>query len=234
MNKDLKNQVLEKIHEKKVFMYPKIYFITRIAMIILISLLSFLLLVFSLSFVYFSINASGQQFLLGFGIHGILIFLTIFPWAIIVFTALLFFLLEWMLHRFKFGYRLPIAYIFLYTLIITIIISILFTFTPVHMAFLKKAEMNELPIIGRIYETIHDSELAHGVIRGNISSIRGNILVVAHRDNDKDEDDGTWKVVLPLDFDASDLYIGEKIYVAGEISGDSISAYGVHELYSDK
>jgi hypothetical protein len=230
MSKDLKNKVLGKIHEKEVFMYPKIYFIARRVMITFISLISFLLLVFSLSFVYFSINTSGEEFLLGFGIHGILIFFKIFPWAIIIFTALLFFLLEWILHRFKFSYRMPIVIVFSYTLLVTIFASILFALTPVHITFLKKAEMNELPIIGRMYEAIHDSQATNGVIRGNIISIRGNSLVISHDDKDKDADDGTWNIIPPPDFNVSALYVGEKIYIAGKIDGDSIDAYGIHLL----
>ena len=228
MNKDIKNQVLEKIHEKEIFMHPKIYFIARKVMIIFISLIAFLLLVFSLSFVYFSIQASGEQYLLGFGINGILVFLKIFPWAIIIFTGLLFFLLEWILRRFKFSYRMPMIIIFSYTLLVTICASILFTLTPIHATFLKKAELDELPIIGGIYEGIHDSQATHGIIRGNITSIQDNILVIGHNDEDQDADDGTWNVIPPPDFNISGLYIGEKIYVAGQISDTSIYAYGIH------
>ncbi len=228
MNKDLKNRVLEKIHDKEVFMYPKIYFVARKAMIVFISLIAFLLLAFSLSFVYFSIQASGEQFLLGFGVHGILIFLKIFPWAIIIFTALLFLLLEWILHRSKFSYRMPMIIVFLYTLLITIFASILFALTPVHATFLKKAEVNELPIIGSMYETIHDSQASHGIMRGNIISIQGNTLVISHSDEDKDADDGTWNVVSPPGFNISRLYVGEKIYVAGNIASNNIYAYGIH------
>ena len=229
MNKDLKNQVLEKIHEKEIFMYPKIYFIVRKVMIVFISLIAFLLLIFSLSFVYFSIQASGEEFLLGFGMNGILIFLKIFPWAIIVFTGLLFFLLEWILRRFKFSYSMPMVVVFSYTLLVTIVTSILFTLTPVHVIFLKKAEMNELPIIGGIYEAIHDSQATHGIIRGNIILIQDNTLTISHNDEDKDADDGIWNVIPPLDFNISGLSVGEKIYVAGKINDNSIIyAYGVH------
>jgi glucan phosphoethanolaminetransferase (alkaline phosphatase superfamily) len=234
MNKDLKNKVLDKIHKKEIFMHPKIYFIARKVMIVVISLIALSLLVFSLSFVYFSIQASGEQYLLGFGINGILIFLKIFPWAIIIFTALLFFLFEWILRRFKFSYRMPMIVVFSYTLLVTIIASILVTLTPIHTTFLKRAEMNELPIIGGIYETIHDSQATHGIIRGNIESIQNNTLTISHNDKDKDTDDGTWNVIPPKDFNLSGLYVGEKIYIAGKINGTSIYAYGIHGFSIEK
>ena len=79
-----------------------------------------------------------------------------------------------------------------------------------------------------MYEAIHDSQQTHGVIRGNIISIQENTLVVSHNDEDKDADDGTWNVIPPRDFDISALYVGEKTYIAGKISGNSIYAYGIH------
>jgi hypothetical protein len=124
--------------------------------------------------------------------------------------------------------------IFSYTLLITICASILVTLTPVHETFLKKAELNELPLIGGMYEAIHDSQATHGIIRGNIASIEDSSLIVSHNDEDRDADDGTWSVIPPPDFDLSGLYVGEKIYIAGKISGNSIYAYGIHGFPLEK
>jgi hypothetical protein len=122
------------------------------------------------------------------------------------------------------------VYIFLYTLIVTLFTSILFTFTPIHLTFLKEAEMGRLPIIGRFYDAIHDSQQVHGVFRGNITSIQDTTVIISHNDSDKDADDGTWAVIPPYNFNFSKLYIGEKIYIAGKINGNRIYAYGIHEL----
>jgi len=231
MNKDYKTEVLEKIRRKEVSMRPKIYFIAKLAVVIFLSVLLFLGLIFTLSFVFFSIHESGEQFLLGFGSRGVITFFELFPWAIIAFCMVVFFLLEWTLRRFKFSYRLPLLRIFLYTIVAAVVLGILFTFTPAHTALLKKAEVGELPVVGGMYEAIHDSHQDKGIVRGDIVSLGTNSLVITHNDNDKDEDDGTWNVVLPLGFNTSDLYVGEKVYVAGTITASgSINAYGVHEL----
>jgi hypothetical protein len=234
MNKDYKNQVLEKIHRKEISMRPKIYFIAKVAVTIFLSALLFLGLIFTVSFVFFSIHESGEQFLLGFGNQGVQLFFELFPWAILVFSILMFFLLEWALRYFKFSYRLPILRIFFYTLVVTIILGTLFTLTPVHTTFLKKAEQGSLPAIGGIYEAIHDSHQDKGIVRGNIVSLGSSSMTISHNDSDKDEDDGTWDVILPAGFDASSLYIGEKVYIAGVINNGSIYAYGVHELVSEE
>jgi hypothetical protein len=135
-----------------------------------------------------------------------------------------------MLRYFKFSYHLPILRIFVYTVAATLFFSVLLTFTPIHINLLKKAEMNELPIIGGMYEAIHDSEQAKGVIRGNVISIQNNTFVLSHDDGDKDADDGTWNVIPPPNFNVSNLYLGEKLYVAGITAGNNFNAFGVHEL----
>jgi hypothetical protein len=233
MNKDLKNQVLDKIHKKEISMYPKTYFIAQVAATVFVSLLVFLLLTFIVSFVFFSIEESGKQFLLGFGIQGIFTFLKLFPWKVIIITILLFILLEWMIHRFKFSYHFPMLRIFIYTILITTFFGIFITFTPIHIILLKKAETNELPIIGGVYDSIHDSQENQGVIRGSIISIKGNTLIVSHNDYDNDRDDGTWNVVLPSGINSSKFYIGEKVYVAGKRIRDTFYAYGIHGFYTN-
>ncbi len=233
MNKDYKKQVLEKIHRKEIFMYPKIYFIGRVVLIISLSILVFVSLVFCLSFVSFSIHESGEQFLLGFGNHGALVFLKLFPWAFIVSTVFLLVALEWMLRRFKFGYRLPMMRIFLYTLVITILASAIATITPFHGNLLKKADNGELPFVGGLYESIHDSHKDDGIVRGTITSIGTDTVIISHNDNDIDADDGTWTVIIPPGFDINSLHVGEKIYVAGTVENGNLYAYGIHELQSD-
>ena len=229
-NKDYKKSVLEKIRTGEVSMRPKVYFVARAVAVILLSFVIFALTVFVLSFVIFSVHESGEQFLLGFGSRGILTFLDLFPWLTITATIALVLALEWMLRRFKFGYGFSISRIFLYTLGVTIFFSILFTLTPVHMNLLKKAEMQRLPVIGGIYDAIHDSHKDKGIVRGTVVSVQANTFVISHDDNDKDADDGTWNVVPPSGFNLSTVHIGEKVYVAGNAVGSTVSAYGIQEL----
>ena len=227
MNNDYKNQVLKKIQNKEISMRPKLYFVTRVVGAIVLSLLIFCALIFIVSFILFSIHESGEHLLLTFGNHGILTFLQVLPWTIIISSFLVLFFLEWILRQFKFSYRLPMIRIFLYTFIITTFLSILCVFTPIHTALLQNAEMGKLPIIGKMYEAIHDSHQDKGIVRGVINSINGNTFIISHNDGDTDADDGTWTVIVPLGSDVSSLYIGEKVYVAGVIKDGKVEAYGV-------
>lgn len=234
MNKDLKNSVLEKIQKEKISMYPKSRFIVRTGIIVLLSVVVFSCIVFVLSFIFFSIHESGEQFLLGFGTRGVITFLELFPWVTLILTLLLLLLLEWLLRYFKFSYQISIMRIFLYTIVVTLCVSILFTFTPLHSSLLKKAELNKLPIVGGIYDAIHDSHQDKGVLRGAVISIQSNSFVISHNDNDKDADDGTWNVIVPAGFDISKIHIGEKVYVAGNASKGVVYAYGIGEIISSE
>ena len=53
-------------------MRPRIYFLARVALLVLLAIGALALAMFILSFAFFSIHESGEQFLLGFGQHGLL------------------------------------------------------------------------------------------------------------------------------------------------------------------
>jgi len=232
MNEDLKKTILEKVHQKEISMHSRGYFLFRVVALICIAIIAFALLAFSLSFVFFSIHQSGEQFLLGFGMRGIIAFLILFPWGILIFTILLFFFFEWLLRYFKFSYRLPMVKILLYTLLVTVLVSIIVVLSPVHLKLLKEAEMDKLPLIGRFYESIEDSHQNEGVLKDTVLSIQPSTetFIVSHNDNDSDEDDGTWNVIPPAHFDLNSLSVGEKVYVAGTIKDDTIYAYGIQQF----
>ncbi|MDD5318793.1 MAG: hypothetical protein PHF79_03195 [Candidatus Pacebacteria bacterium] len=232
MNNNFKKQIFDKIHSQEITMYSKLHFLLRLGGLIVLAIVDFSLLAFVLSFVFFSIHESGQQFLLGFGNRGLFTFLELFPWGTIIFTIILLFILEGLVRYFKFGYRLPLIRIFVYALIITVGFSFLVTFTPLHSTLLRKEELGELPVIGGMYEAIHDSHQAQGVIRDTVVSIsnQNNSFVVSHNDKDKDTDDGTWIVTPPPGFDLSTISIGAKVYIAGKITGNTIEAYGIRSF----
>ena len=231
---EIKAKVFEKIESGEASMRPRIYFIARIAGLLVLSALAFALSMFVLSFAFFSIHESGEQFLLGFGQRGFWAFVGLFPWWSLLCTLALLFLLEYVLRYFKFGYRISVLALFLGALAVTIIAGIAITLTPLHMALLDSADRDKLPIIGPLYEEIHDSHQQQGVFRGVISSIQGNQFTVAHDDKDKDTDDGTSTVAAPTGFDMTKLQVGERVYVAGNLVQSVVQAYGIQEFSQNK
>lgn len=231
---EIKDKVFAKIRSGEVSMRPRIYFIARLVILGFISILAILLAVFVLSFAFFSIHESGEQFLLGFGQRGFQAFLALFPWWSLLLTVLLILLVDHLLRYFKFGYRVSILELFLIALVVVMIAGIAINFTPLHLSLLDSADHDNLPMIGRLYEQIHDSHQQQGVYRGTIASIQGNEFVITHNDNDKDSDDGTWTVVVPPGFSTSTLQIGKSMYIAGQLNGEKVEAYGIHELTPDR
>ena len=215
-------------------MHPRIYFVARIILLAAVAVITLALAMLVLSFAFFSIHESGEQFLLGFGQRGFVAFIMLFPWLPLLLTLLLVLLLDYLLRYFKFGYRISILEVFLVALAVVVGAGILINVTPLHATLLNSADHDNLPIIGPLYEQLHDSHQAAGVYRGDISSIQGTEFVIAHNDNDKDTDDGTWTVLAPAGFDMTTLRVGEPVYVAGRMILGVVNAYGVHELTVDR
>ncbi len=175
----------------------------------------------------FSIHESGELLLLGFGEKGLRALTALFPWLtlLLAFGAIL--LLEWLLRYFKFGYRISMLRIFLTLTAIAITGSILINLTPLHARLLERADHDTLPVIGAIYEEIHDSHQQQGVFRGYVASTSAGSFTITHNDNDRDTDDGSWTIIPPVGFDIVSLSVGDRVYVAGKLQRDLVYAYGV-------
>lgn len=230
---EIKENVFEKIRTGEVSMRPKIFFIARIAVLTLLTIVALGLAIFTLSFAFFSIHESGERLLLGFGEHGLWAFIMLFPWWPLLISVALIFVLDFLLRYFKFGYRVSMLEIFLIAIAVVMVAGIAINYTPLHRSLLDGADRDNLPVLGPLYEDIHDSHQDQGVFRGVISSIKDTEFVIAHDDADKDTDDGASTVIVPDGFNTSSLYIGEHIYVAGKFVQGVVYAYGIQEFMSE-
>jgi hypothetical protein len=73
-------EILQKIKSDDVKMRPRVYFTIKLIILAIISIITLITTVFLFSFVLFSVRASGEMLLLGFGYRGVVIFLSLFPW----------------------------------------------------------------------------------------------------------------------------------------------------------
>ena len=227
---NIQKNVLDKIHVGGVSMRSRFYFIFRA---ILLSIAAFSVLAvsfFVLSFVFFDVYESGTRFLLEFNTAGIMTFFTVFPWYSLLLALILFVLLEAVLRHFRFGYRLPLLRVFLWIVIIGIIGSQILNLTPLHPFLLSEADNDRLPIIGSWYEQIHDSHRDKGIYRGHITEIHEAYFLLSHDDFDHDADDTSWRIIPPFEFDIQTLSIGDSVYVAGQMQGESVAAYGIRRI----
>lgn len=227
----VRKNVLEKIRTGDVHMKSGARFVVQVAVLIVVAGLVLITSSVLASYIFFSLRVSGHQFLLGFGFAGVVLFLALFPWILSLVDIVLLFLFDWLLKRFKFGYRTPIVFLLLLTAVATIIVGFVINLTPLHSSLLIRAEDGDLPIIGNFYENLRHPANDRGVFRGAIISINGNSFVIKHDDFDIDIDDGTRVVVAPDGFDVvSMLRVGDRVFVAGTFVNNELHAYGVRKI----
>lgn len=231
---NIQKNVFKKIRMGNVPMRSRVYFILRSVLVGAISVFVLVVSIFALGFVFFSIHESGEGFLLEFGEHGLTTLVTLFPWMSLILFLFLFIALGLFIHKFTSAYRFPLIRIFLWILVIGITGSTLISFTPINSFLLSEADKDELPIIGSLYENIHDSHTNHGVYRGEITSVAESYFVISHNDTDRDSDEGSWFIIPPSGFSISTISIGKKVYVAGRIMNGVVYAYGIHLISDDE
>lgn len=231
LEKNIQDTVMTKVRSGNVRVHSRAFFIARLVGTLVVAALAFVLSIFVVSFIFFSIHESGEQFLLGYGTAGVLTFLELFPWASLVLDIALLILLEWLLQGFKLGYRFSLLVIFIGIFGGSVLLGFLITLTPLHMILLGLADRGDLPLVGGVYESVHDSHAGHGVFNGVITSESGNQIVIVHQDKDHDGDDGVWNVTLPQG--ASSFQVGEQVYVFGELLNGVVVARGVQLLHPD-
>ena len=233
IQQEIQSKVLERIRGGKTHMRSRAYFVARIVVTAAVALLALAVSAFVLSFIIFSIHASGEAFLLGFGARGIFTFFALFPWLSLIFDIALLIMLEWLLQGFRFGYRVSLLTMFVVVFAASALLGVLTELTPLHSTLLDRADRGGLPLIGEAYESIRDSHQDKGVYRGTVASVAGDQIVVMHNDGDHDPDDGTWACDLPPESGAT-LRIGDRIYVFGTKVGNVVQALGFQKLSPDQ
>jgi hypothetical protein len=229
-NNRIKENVLGKIRRGDVHMRPKLYFVAQVIVVTIVAIITLAVSVFAVSFIFFSIHESGELFLFGFGMRGLLTFIAIFPWFTSLLALSLIILFEWLLRHFKFNYRRSILSVFFGLFCVVGVVGVLISITPIHKNLLDQADHGHLPFIGESYENIHTPHENNGEFRGVIISISTSTITISHNDNDADTDDGVRTILVPLGFDISTLHIGDRMYVAGDMASDTVSAYGLQKF----
>ena len=227
---DIQKSVLDKIRAGGVPMRSRSYFILRTVLVGLAGAVLLAGAFFALSFVFFSVHESGVRFLLEFGEQGLTAFITLFPWTSLLISLALLVILELLMRQFTPAYRFSLLRIFLWVLVIGVAGGTLLGFTPLHPLLLSAADNDQLPILGPLYEQVHDSHIDRGVYRGNVVSVAESYFIISHNDTDRDSDEGVWNVVPPEGFDLGTLSVGNKVYVAGRLQHGVVYAYGVRVL----
>lgn len=232
-NKDIKSLVLEKIQSGKINMRPRFYFVLKVAILILVAVLTLLVSSLLVSFIIFSLMASGMLFLFGFGLRGFLMFFLLFPWPLFVLEVVFIILLEWLVKRFKFGYRLSFSRLLLVILSLSVVIGVIIDITPLHRDFQHRAEQRNLPLVGDFYREIRRPQPNQEIFRGVVSDAGTSSFVLNHKNDGAGSSSQKYFVILPPDVPGFVVPSnGDVVFVAGKLmpDGTAISAYGFQKF----
>jgi len=186
---DLKENILSKIDSGDIRMKPKIYFTVKTILVLLAITITVSVLYFLVSFMVFSIRASGKLLLLGFGNAGIWTFFITFPWILLIIEIVLLIGVDILLKYFKFAYKTPFIYLILGTTALVVSISFLIPAIPVHETIYQEVTEQNIPFLNIIYENAKRLPEENGVFRGIVISIDDDSLTIFNKSYDTNEED---------------------------------------------
>ncbi len=230
----LKNTLLERIKSGKINMKSKRHFVFQIVILSAIVFLTFVVAVLLASYILFGLHATQESSLLGFGARGIETFILLFPWGLLLLFILLLLALDVLVKRFKFGYHRPFVYLFVISAVSITTIGFIVAVTPFHGNLLRQAEQKNLPMMSGFYDHLRRSHSDTGVFRGTIISVAEDSIVVLYDDVDDMHINATTSIFISPEFKHNpEVSVGDRVFVAGDIVGDHLKAYGLKILPFD-
>jgi len=176
-NQEVKNSIAEKVLNKiksgQINMKPKAYFVLKTVLFVLGVITVALFILYLISFIAFSLRASGVMFLPGFGFRGVGIFLTSMPWLLILVAVLLIVVLEILVKHFAFSYRRPILYSIIAIIVLVFLGSFIINKTQFHPDLFQRAREGRLPLAGEFYRDFGVPKFQN-VHRGVVSEVIDN------------------------------------------------------------
>lgn len=150
----LKENILNKIKEKKVKMKPKVFFILKVALTLSALVFCLIFLLYLISFISFCHQANGLGIFNRFGFWGWQRMVLALPWLLILLCLLVLFVLETIAKKFALVWKKP--------LVISLLVIVAFIFlgnafllkVDLHKLLLLKAKNKELPLMGQFYRDI--------------------------------------------------------------------------------
>ena len=144
--------LIDKIKSGQIQKRPRSYFILLSALSLLGLALLFLIAIFFISFIAFSMNINGSLFLSGFGLPGLRALLISLPWALIVLALFFVIFLEMFAKKYAFSYKKPAIYSLAGIIGITLIGCYVIAKTPLHNTLLNYSQGKNIPVMGPLYE----------------------------------------------------------------------------------
>jgi hypothetical protein len=236
-NKSISEQIITAARSGKLKMRPKWQFILR-ASLWLVGLAAVLLaLLYLFSLFLFITRRTGVWIAPIFGFHGILIFLTSLPWLLVLAVLVFVVILEILVRRYYFAYRLPLLYSALGVLLVVVAGGIVLAGTPLHDILSHCPRPGNLPPAGLgriggppcgtgIYRDL-DPQRLENIHRGVISDFDGGNFILTDNQQEALHIIITRKTRLPF---GDDFTVGDMVVVVGDRHGDQVEAFGISRV----
>lgn len=220
--------VLRKINAGEIKMRPKLYFTIKVIIVFVVALLALCASSLLISFIIFTLQASGKSNLLGFGTKGVGMFLELFPWSLFVIVLVLLVVLEWLVKRFRFGWERSRGQLIVLILISSFFFGLIISSTSFHSLLHERAQEKRLSILGDVYRDIIRPEPEHGIFRGNVTAVQGNIFIIH---NDDEPWEKGYLIFAPPGVDLEEIIeIGDKVFVAASKIRGELRAIGIKKV----
>jgi hypothetical protein len=228
----MKENVLNEIREGNIRMRPRLYFVLRLGLLIVLAVMVLIVSSLVFSFILFTVSASGRLLLLGFGFQGLLAFVALFPWGLLVLDIVLLICLEQLIQRFRFGYRSPLLLLLSGLAVLSFAFAALINFTSFHDVIFKREQKHHMPVIGGLYRHAKRPPPERGIIRGFITSISTSTFTLTPAGYNTEDKTQFFTVILPPHTVLHNIVsIGDCLFVAGPREGTStIRAFGLKKV----
>lgn len=228
-NKNIKEDILQKIKEGQIKMRPKIFFVIKTGFLILLFLALLFFTTYLISFIVFLMRASGLWFLPRFGFEGFRILFGALPYLLIILALTLIVFSEFFAKHFAFVYKRPVVYSLLGIIFIVLILGIGTAFTPMHAGILQKVNENNIPFIKPFYNQVPNMrpENMHAGIVSEINNTDFNIQTL----------NGQNFKVIPCKQGKNRIQkaflTGERVVVIGPVKNNVINCLNILKVTND-
>ena len=226
---NLEKEVFEKIKRGDIKMKSRTHFVLRATLFAIAIVILFLFIVYLISFIIFSLHASGAWFLPSFGFRSIGIIFSSLPWLLILLSLVLILVLEAFAKRISFVHHRPVVYSLILIIVVVFLASILVGMTSFHSSLFENSRDHKLPIIGQFYRG-YGSPMIHNVHNGVVTGLTDNGFNIETPNGE------TFNVILnskDLSVLQSTIKVGDTVVVIGEKNGDIIQASAIRKIQED-
>lgn len=216
------SDVLNKIKNKEISVHSKTFFrlqwLAFGMLVVSICLVSVLLC----SFILFTIDITGQPYLIDFGTQGLKLVFFIFPWMLFMIDVVLIFLLVSLTRHTSFGYKIPGIYILLGTFcIIGISGYVVETKTAFHRNMFIQAHKSHVPFVGPMYKKVRPPlPPGYEIYRGMVTDRGAGFVLVTLDTPDDNIASGTRRVYVRFASSSpqhAPVLVGQTVLISGKI-----------------